>query len=114
MLILCIILSVVLSLIFSPTFWIVVAILLVVSAVQRALERRKGEDETDDYTYRNTGASYTDAPYSNSGRTSDGDAPFSDDDYTEGTDDLNRIEQVYETNAVDVDDVEVVRNETEE
>ena len=37
--------------------------------------------------------------------------PEEDVDYSEGTDDPNRMEQVYETNAVDVDDVEVTRDD---
>ncbi len=84
-LILCILLffAGVLHLLLSPAFWLLVAVLAVISWVQNAWRRRHGSDE---------------------GRNS------SDSDYTEGTDDPERIEEVYETNVVDVDDVEVTKD----
>lgn len=92
-LILCVllILAGVLHLLLSPFFWLVVGILVLISWIQNAWRRRHGSDES--YVEYRT---YTDAA--------------SEPDYTESTDDPNRIEEVYETNAVDVDDVEVHRD----
>ena len=90
-----------LRLLFTPVFWIVVGIVALISAVQKYLYKRNREDEYESgYEGSRT--------YGNSGNRS---YPEEDVDYSEGADDPNRMEQVYETNAVDVDDVEVTRDD---
>ena len=86
---------------FTPAFWIVVGIVALISAVQKYLYKRNREDEYESEYERSR-------TYGNSGNRS---YPEEDVDYSEGTDDPNRMEQVYETNAVDVDDVEVTRDD---
>lgn len=92
-LILCVllILAVVLNLLLSPVFWLAVGILVLISWIQNAWRRRRGGADSD-VEYR----SYTNSD--------------SESECTEATNDPNRIEEVYETNAVDVDDVEVHRD----
>lgn len=90
-----------LRLLFTPAFWLVVGIVALISAVQKYLYKRNHGDEYEsEYEGSRT--------YGSSGNRS---YPEEDVDYSEGTDDPNRMEQVYETNAVDVDDVEVTRDE---
>ena len=90
-----------LRLLFTPAFWIVVGIVALISALQKYIYKRNHGDEYES-EYRGN------STYGNSRNRS---YPEDDVDYSEGTDDPNRMEQVYETNAVDVDDVEVTRDE---
>lgn len=90
-----------LRLLFTPAFWLVVGIVALISTVQKYLyKRNRGDEYESEYRGNST--------YGSSGNRS---YPEEDVDYSEGTDDPNRMEQVYETNAVDVDDVEVTRDE---
>ena len=94
-------LSAMLKILFTPAFWIVIAIIFVISWIQRLLNPN-GRDDSEEYTEYNRGQ-YNSA----SGSGSD----FDSAEYSEGTDDPNRMEEVYESNAVDVDDVEVIRDD---
>lgn len=96
-------LSAMLKILFTPAFWIVVAIICAISAIQR-LFGANGTDAQEEYT------EYRSNPYySENSRQSD----FDESEYSEGTDDPSMMEQVYESNAVDVEDVEVIRDEDE-
>lgn len=103
-------LSAFLKILFTPAFWAVVAILCVVSAIQRFFGKGKTGTSGDNGA-GSTGYEYTEYRTSSSpfGR-SDASSDYDVDDCTEGTNDPSRMEQVYESNAMDVD-VEVIRDD---
>lgn len=94
-------LSAMLKILFTPAFWIVVAIICAISAIQRLLGSN-GKDSQEEYT------EYRSNPYY-SGNSAESD--LDEMEYSEGTDDPSKMEQVYESNAVDVEDVEVIHDE---
>lgn len=105
-------LSAFLKILFTPAFWAVVAILCVVSAIQRFFRKGKsgssGDDSADSVGYGYTEYRSSSSPFGRSDVNSDSDV-----NYTEGTNDPSRMEQVYESNAMDVD-VEVIRDDKEQ
>lgn len=99
-------LSAMLKILFTPAFWIVVAIICAISAIQRLLGSNGTNDRYDSEKY----TEYRSNPYY-SGNSAESD--FDEMEYSEGTDDPSKMVQVYESNAVDVEDVEVIRDEDE-
>ena len=105
------VISVIVSLLFSPVFWIVAAGLFLYSGYKRAKLRKQYQEYFRQYGYETQqDPAETRDDYSTVQEYSAEPSALFDGNYTEGTDDLSRIEEVYETNALDVEDFEVLQS----
>ncbi|MBQ6622833.1 MAG: hypothetical protein IJH75_08340 [Mogibacterium sp.] len=108
--------SVVISLVFSPAFWVIVAGLCLYSGYKRAKLRRQYREYVEQYEQAARGyGAYGGEQYGYGGyaerasQAPEGPSAVFEGEYTEGTDDPEVIEEVYESNAIDVNDFEVIR-----
>lgn len=105
-------LSAFLKILFTPAFWVVIAIIFVISAIQRHFGIGKSGRTNDNGGSGGGGYTYTEYRSTGSTQNRSGVNDFDIDDFSEGTNDPTRMEQVYESNAVDVD-VEVIKDDKE-